>query len=305
MPTQPPPPPPDLAELVESWRLHLISEVQGREHGPRATPSTSAAGCSGARGTGHAGRTDPRGRAGSHCRLYSNAGSEPNTARLRLASLRASRRWLADEGELDTDPLVGLRPPKIDTKVTESLTDDQLAALIKACAGKTAGPPRRGDRAADARNRDARRRGRRHCTSPTWTWRAGWRRPARQGRQGPDRAVRAADRRRARPLPARPARPPAAPTAPRCGSATAARRFGYHGLQRRAQDRAKVAGINGFHPHLLRHTAATRWLAAGGSEGGLMAVAGWSTRDMLDRYTAATAADRAAAEARNLGLGEL
>ena len=55
----------------------------------------------------------------------------------------------------------------------------------------------------------------------------------------------------------------------------------------------------------MRHTAATRWLPAGGSEGGLMAVAGWSTRDMIDRYTAATASERAATEARGLGLGEL
>ncbi len=51
--------------------------------------------------------------------------------------------------------------------------------------------------------------------------------------------------------------------------------------------------------------AAIRWLAAGGSEGGLMAVAGWTTRDMIDRYTRFTAADRAAAEAATLGLGDL
>lgn len=55
----------------------------------------------------------------------------------------------------------------------------------------------------------------------------------------------------------------------------------------------------------LRHTAATRWLAAGGSEGGLMAVAGWARRDMIDRYTAATASERAATEARGLALGDL
>jgi hypothetical protein len=36
-----------------------------------------------------------------------------------------------------------------------------------------------------------------------------------------------------------------------------------------------------------------------------MAVAGWSTRDMIDRYTKSTAADRAAVEARGLNLGEL
>jgi integrase/recombinase XerD len=66
--------------------------------------------------------------------------------------------------------------------------------------------------------------------------------------------------------------------------------------------RAEAAGIRGFHPHVLRHTAAHRWLAAGGSEGGLMAVAGWARRDMLDRYAAATANERAAAEAKSLNL---
>ena len=66
-----------------------------------------------------------------------------------------------------------------------------------------------------------------------------------------------------------------------------------------------MAGLKGFHPHVLRHTAASRWLSAGGTEGGLMAIAGWSSRDMLDRYARATASERAAAEARTLGLGEL
>ena len=81
--------------------------------------------------------------------------------------------------------------------------------------------------------------------------------------------------------------------------------FSYLVLYRALQRRAALAGIDRFHPHLLRHTAATRWLAAGGSEGGLMAVAGWRSREMLDRYTAATASSRAADEARRLRLGDL
>ena len=60
-----------------------------------------------------------------------------------------------------------------------------------------------------------------------------------------------------------------------------------------------------FIPHVLRHRAAQRRLSADGSEGGLMAVAGWKRRDMLDRYTQATAAERAATEARQLNLGGL
>ena len=81
--------------------------------------------------------------------------------------------------------------------------------------------------------------------------------------------------------------------------------FAYHGLNVALKRRARAAGIEGFHLHKMRHTAATRWLRAGGSESGLMAVAGWSTRSMVDRYTGASASERAAAEARTLGLGDL
>ena len=85
----------------------------------------------------------------------------------------------------------------------------------------------------------------------------------------------------------------------------AAGSFGYTSIYRALRRRAELAGIDDFHPHVLRHTAATRWLAAGGSEGSLMSIAGWRQRQMLDRYTAATAADRAADEARRLRLGDL
>ncbi len=56
---------------------------------------------------------------------------------------------------------------------------------------------------------------------------------------------------------------------------------------------------------MLRHTAAHRWLARGGSESGLMAMAGWTRTDMLVRYTQARASQRAAEEVRRLNLGEL
>ena len=63
--------------------------------------------------------------------------------------------------------------------------------------------------------------------------------------------------------------------------------------------------LNGFHPHKFRHTAAHRWLATGGSESGLTAMAGRTRTDMLVRYTRATATERAAQEARRLNLGDL
>lgn len=81
--------------------------------------------------------------------------------------------------------------------------------------------------------------------------------------------------------------------------------FSYDALHKTLCMRAEMAGIPGFHPHKLRHTAAHRWLAKGGSEGGLMAVAGWTRPDMLMRYTKAQGSARAAEEAQRLNLGDL
>ena len=82
-------------------------------------------------------------------------------------------------------------------------------------------------------------------------------------------------------------------------------KFSYHGLALALRRRAKDAGINDFHLHMLRHTAATRWKARRGSDDGLMAQMGWSSREMIDRYAGAAAADRAAAEAKELNLGDV
>ena len=127
--------------------------------------------------------------------------------------------------------------------------------------------------------------------------RAAWER-----RQGPRGAVRPANRRVGRPVHAGSACAPASETGA-LWLGGGGQTFSYAGLNVALKRRALAAGIEGFHLHLMRHTAATRWLRAGGSEGGLMAVAGWSTRSMVDRYTGASAAERAATEARGLGLG--
>ncbi len=234
-----------------------------------------------------------------------NAGAQANTARVRQRAVRRFAAWLAEEGEIDGDPLLGLKQPKLDVKVVESLSDDELRRLIKACAGKEF-LDRRDEAVVRLMAETGIRTGEALALTVGDVDLARGLVTIRRGKGGKGRI---------------------APFGPQTGQAidrylrvrrthrladTAAlwlgggnRTLAYHGLDKALKGRAELAGIKGFHLHMLRHTAASRWLAAGGSEGGLMAVAGWSSREMLDRYTRATASERAAAEARGLGLGDV
>ena len=295
---------PDLSGMLPSWKLALRAE--------RKSPATVKSYAEGVlaflrwcEATGTAPDLAKASAQAFTVALLDN-GAQPKTASARLLALRRFSAWLTDEGELDSDPLIGVKQPKLDKKVVDALTDDELRNLIKACQGK-AFTDRRDDAIVRLMAETGMRAGEViglqvadvDLQRGLVTVRRGKGGKGRVAPFGPQTA-RSLDRylraRRAHRL---------ADTGALFLGADGWRTFSYFGLRHALQRRADAAGIAGFHPHKMRHTAATRWLAAGGSEGGLMAVAGWSTREMIDRYTGASASERAAAEARSLGLGDL
>jgi len=125
-------PEPDLAVLLPSWELHLRAE--------RKSPQTVKTYGDGVRRylgycTDQGLSTLDRTSLASFIASLLGAGAEPATARSRHLAVRRFATWLLEEGEIDHDPFVGLHPPKLDVRVVEPLSDDQLRALLKACAG--------------------------------------------------------------------------------------------------------------------------------------------------------------------------
>jgi site-specific recombinase XerD len=234
-----------------------------------------------------------------------DGGAEPATARSRQLAVRRFSAWLAAEGEIPGDQLAHMSPPKLDVKAVPVLSDEQLRAMIAACKG-----PRMMDKRDEALIRFMAETGARagevlalqlgdvNLQAGTAVIRRGKGGKARTVPFGPrtgaaiDRYLRARRHHRLA-------------SAPALWLGDRGKAFAYFGLRCALADRAKTARIADFHPHMMRHTAADRWLSAGGSEGGLMAVAGWTRPDMLMRYTRARAEQRAAEEARKLNLGDL
>ncbi|CAN5288109.1 tyrosine recombinase XerC [soil metagenome] len=218
---------------------------------------------------------------------------KPTTAANRYKSLRVFFRWLVDEGEIPESPMAKMRPPSLGEPRTRVLSDDELRALLKTCAGPSFDDRRdlaiimvfidAGARLAELVNLrvdDVRLddglllvtgKGARARDLPIGS-----------------KAVRALDRygrvRRLHPF----------------GSSEwywlgKRGRMNLSGVQQMLRRRASQAGIGRIHPHMFRHGFAHSYLAAGGSETNLMKLTGWQDRTMLQRYAASTASERASA----------
>jgi site-specific recombinase XerD len=299
----------DAAQLAASWQLALRAE--------RKSAQTLKAYGDGVRfylAWCHENAAEPMTRPALNLWVAEilEGGAAASTARSRQLAVRRFAAWLAEEGEVPADPFLGLKSPRLDERVVEPLTDDELRALVRACQPPKGAEPKvalrhrrdeamirlmfeSGVRAGEVVNMEVADL---DLMTGTATIRRGKGGKGRTVPIGPDTSL-ALDRylrlRRGHRLAA----------SPDLWLGDRGKRFSYDALHKTLKERADTAGISGFHPHKLRHTAAHRWLAAGGSESGLMAVAGWTRPDMLMRYTKAQASARAAEEAKKLNLGEL
>jgi site-specific recombinase XerD len=227
---------------------------------------------------------------------------KPATAHNRYRGLHAFFKWAVAEGDLSASPMDGMRPPQLPEQPVGVVRAEHLTGLLRSCEGRDFTSRR--DTAIILLLVDTGMR-RAECVGMTlddvdldqrivWVLGKG-RRPralpiGRKTAQALDRYLRAREGHRLAHLPHL--------WVGRNGPMTPS------GIYQVVHDRARAAGLPPMHPHQLRHAFATSWLAEGGNENELMLVAGWKSRIMIDRYTKATAVERARASHARLSPGD-
>lgn len=288
--------PDEMEKLAGCWVAELRDEGKSR-HTVRAYAASVRLLASWQRANGRSGlgRDGVRGFAGG----ILDSGGSRDTARIRVKALKQFSAWLAAEGILDRDELASMKAPAPGNKIVPKLSAGELQAMITAC-GVTGTFTGYRDEAMIRLAADAPVRAEELLTMDfPDDLRLGERRAVlRKAKGNKERVVPFSDDTAialAHYLSARP-RADGAPVSGPLWLSAHGTRLSYAGLYAALGRRADVAGVRDFHPHRLRHTAAVRWLVAGGSEGNLLAIGGWERRELIDRYVADARAEMALSE---------
>lgn len=227
---------------------------------------------------------------------------KPSTAATRYRDLQQLCKWLVAEGEITESPMTRMRPPKLDTNHIPIIPTGDLRALFDACKGNDFEARRdtaimrlllsTGARLAeiadltledvdlDYRELEVMGKGRKArklALSP-------------KAVKALDRYIRMRGRHNQSELPWLWVGPKG--------------RLTDSGIAQMVKRRSREARIDPIHVHRFRHTFSHEWLSRGGGEHDLARNNGWSSLQMVARYGASAADERARAAHGRLAVGE-